>query len=113
LDCTAISRRSAAVALTFDRGVGTCGSLGEGKIAVETLGDGCDQRQGNLRYLVCIGLKQGCCIIFLLPSTVCGGIRPTETADGGPLRSFTEEQYLIYSKQSLLVDSLDERQDST
>jgi hypothetical protein len=49
----------------------------------------------------------------LLPSTACGGIRPTETADGGPLRLPIEEQYLIYSKQSLPVDSLDERQDST
>jgi hypothetical protein len=35
-----------------------------------------------------------------------------ETADGGRLRLPTEEQYLIY-KQSLLVGSLDERQDST
>jgi hypothetical protein len=49
----------------------------------------------------------------LLPSAACGGIRPTETADGGPLRLPTEEQYLIYSKQSLPVGSLDERQDST
>jgi hypothetical protein len=32
-----------------------------------------------------------------------------ETADGGPLRLPTEEQCLIYSKQSLTVDSLDER----
>jgi hypothetical protein len=47
-------------------------------------------------------LIQICSIIVLLPSTACG-----------PLRLPTEEQYLIYSKQSLPVDSLDERQDST
>jgi hypothetical protein len=53
-----------------------------------------------------------CWIIVLLPSTACGGIRPPETADGGPLRLPTEEQYLRFSKQSLPRDSLDERQDS-
>jgi hypothetical protein len=35
------------------------------------------------------------------------------TADGSPLQLPTEEQYLKYSRQSLLVDSLDERKDST
>jgi hypothetical protein len=40
---------------------------------------------------------QKCWIIVLLPSTACGGIRPTETADGGCLRLPTEEQYLIYN----------------
>jgi hypothetical protein len=38
-----------------------------------------------------------CWIIVLLPSTACGGIRPTETTDGGHLRLPTEEQYLIYN----------------
>jgi hypothetical protein len=31
----------------------------------------------------------------LLPSTACGDIRLTETADGGPLRLPTEEQHRI------------------
>jgi hypothetical protein len=48
----------------------------------------------------------------LLPSTVCGGIRPTDTADGGYLRLPTEEQYLIY-KQSLPTGYFHERQHST
>jgi hypothetical protein len=50
-----------------------------------------------------------CWTIVLIPSTACGGIQPMETADGGPLELPTEEQYLIYSKQSLPVGSLNER----
>jgi hypothetical protein len=42
-------------------------------------------------------MSKSCWIIVLLPSTACGGIRPTETADGGYLRLPTEEQYLIYN----------------
>jgi hypothetical protein len=67
----------------------------------------------SIKYLALnVILVPTCWIIVLLPSTACGGIRPTETADGGYLRLPTEEQYLIY-KQSLPTGYFHERQHST